>query len=136
MSAFMDVFDRRAVLKGHDNTGGRADYLAGLQGRLVFAAPKIEAIVTVRYVPDRYVVTPESFNTYLKTVERLDWDGLEDVALAIVKDIANEMLTRWTQVNLKSAHPELTHVAAHDVTVEDRQPGWHNDDLLYRMAPI
>jgi len=132
----MDVFERRAFLEGHDNTGGRTDYVAGLQGRLNLSAPNAEATVIIRYVPDRHVVTPESFDAYLNTLENLKWDSLEDVALAIVKDISNEMLTRWAQVNLKSTHPDLAHVSLHDVTVEDRQPGWRNDDLLYRMAPV
>ena len=132
----MDVFARRAVLQGLDNPGGRNDYVTGLQGRMTPIHYDGELNVFIRYVPDRMVVTPESFEAYLGTVEKLEWSSLEDMANAMVKDVSNEMLTRWTQVVLKAAHPELAHIANHEVNVEDRQPGWRNDDLIFRLAPL
>lgn len=132
----IDVFKRRAVLKGLDNPGGRADYVTGIQGRLVLAGFDHPISVAIRYVPDRYVVTPESFEAYLKTLEALRWDSLEEVAVAVAKDISNELLTRWTQANLRSGDPDSDQGLTHDVTIEDRQPGWRNDDLLYRLTPV
>ncbi|MDD9877236.1 MAG: hypothetical protein OXR84_07320 [Magnetovibrio sp.] len=132
----MDVFERRAILQGTDNPGGRVDYVAGLQGEITLTGFGTRIVVAVRYVPDRYVVTSASFDAYLKRIEEISWASLEEAALTVVKDISNEMLTRWAQVNLKAVHADLAHVARHDVTVEDRQPGWRNDDLLYRLAPL
>lgn len=132
----MDVFTRRAILQGLDNPGGRNDYVTGLQGRMtpVHYAGSVDVIV--RYVPDRMVVTPDSFEAYLETVKGLEWSCLEDMANAMVKDVSNEMLTRWTQVILRAGQPELEHIGSHEVSVEDRQPGWRNDDLIFRLAPL
>ncbi len=132
----MDVFARRALLQGQENPGGRTDYVSGLQGRLTAKNLGGNIVSIVRYVPDRFVLVPDSFNSYLKTMETLPWPTLEDLATALVKDISNEMLTRWTQVNLKADQADFAHVAAHEVTIEDRQPGWRNDDLIYRLPPL
>jgi len=132
----MDVFARRSLLQGRPNPGGGADYVSGLQGTLTPKSPTGSLDVTIRYVPGKLVLAPESFEDYLHLLEELDWPTLEDLATAIVKDISNEMLTRWSQVNVKSAQSGLDHVATHEVTVEDQQPGWRNDDLIFRLPPI
>ncbi|MBT6607847.1 MAG: hypothetical protein HOB37_05200 [Rhodospirillaceae bacterium] len=132
----MDVFKRRAVLKGLDTPGGGADYVTGIQGQLTLTGFDHPVSIAIRYVPDRYVVTPESFQAYLETLEALTWNTLEEVAVAAAKDISNELLTRWAQANLRTGDPENDQALTHDVTIEDRQPGWRNDDLLYRLTPI
>lgn len=132
----MDVFDRRALLKGKINPDSRADYVATLHGLCVPQKMDVSVAVIVRYVPGRLVLSPDSLAAYLETLAGLDWPTLEDLATAIVKDVSNEMLTRWAQVNVKSEQTGLGHVSAHEVTVEDRQPGWRNDDLIYRLPPV
>ena len=67
----MDVFKRRAVLKGLDNPGGGADYVTSIQGQLTLTGFDHPVSIAIRYVPDRYVVTPESFQAYLETPEAL-----------------------------------------------------------------
>lgn len=99
----MDVFARRAIVMGHDNPGGRTDYVAGLEGRIEPPAYGGDVGVVVRYVPDRLVLAPDSFEAYLATVEDIGWSSLEEMAAAMVANISNEMLTRWTQVNLRAA---------------------------------
>ena len=72
----------------------------------------------------------------MKTLEALTWNTLKEVAVAAAKNISNELLTRWAQANLRTGDPENDQALTHDVTIEDRQPGWRNDDLLYRLTPI
>ena len=49
----MDVFKRRAVLKGLDNPGGGADYVTGIQGQLTLTGFDHPVSIAIRYVPDR-----------------------------------------------------------------------------------
>jgi hypothetical protein len=85
--------------------------------------------VTLRYVADRLVLTPESFLNYLRMRARDANEILpEALAVSIAEDVANELVPKWLQVSVHAAGP-----LAHTVTVEDRQPGWDHPTLLRNL---
>jgi len=64
------------------------------------------------------------------------WHNPEDLAVTVLTDINNEVITRWIQVQVNV--PELQHhaVDTHGVVIEDRQPGWDNPALMARLVQI
>ncbi len=126
--ALENAFQRREILDSLGNPGGKDDYVIGLRGRMRTDREGAEATVVIRYIPDKLILKPESLQTYLDALEAMEWDSLERIAVTIAKDIGNQLVTRWVQATLR--------IGSHDVSVEDRQPGWRNDDLLWRLPPI
>ena len=79
----MDVVERREKLATKENPDSRMDYVSSLQGRL--AAAGAAARITLRYVPDRWIVTPDGFDAYLAGLGDQDWANLESLATAILE---------------------------------------------------
>lgn len=131
----MELHERRALLKPAPNPGTGRDYVVTLRGTLKLNGLAGETAAIIRYVPDREIVEPENFQHYLTTIQSLEWESLEAAAVAILGDISNELVSRWTQVALKH-QPAGDALHEHDISIEDNQPGWHNEDLLYRLPPI
>lgn len=120
---------RRAPLRTAANPAGTADTLV-----ILAAEPRPGLRVTLRYVPDRWIVTAASLDAYLKTLLAAPgWEeaGAEALAVTVLEDIANEAVPRWTEVQA-DAHTPLLHGAL----ATDRQPGWDNQALLARLAPF
>jgi NADPH-dependent 7-cyano-7-deazaguanine reductase QueF len=85
-----------------------------------------ESGVRIRYVPDRLVLTRESFMAYLRARHREMREILpEAFAVSVAEDIANEIVPKWLQVTFAAEG-----LLRHAVTVEDRQPGWDHPTLL------
>lgn len=115
---------RREHLTTTPNPDARHDYLVTLTGE-----PQPGTRLELRYVPDRWVIDPAGFAAYLG--ELADFPGgLEALALAVLDDVGNEAVPRWTEVRAARARTEH---AGHRVVVEDRQPGWDNPHLFARM---
>ncbi len=131
-----DAFKRREILETLGNPGGNDDYVIGLRGHLRFDREDEDTTVVLRYIPDQLILKPGSLETYLLAIESMDWDSLEQIAVTIAKDIANQLVTRWVQATLRCEPAATERIGSHDVSVEDRQPGWRNDDLLWRLPPI
>lgn len=131
-----NAFKRREILESLANPGGKDDYVIGLRGRMRTGREGEEATVVIRYIPDRLILKPESLESYLRAVEAMDWDSLERIAVTITKDIGNQLVTRWVQATLRCEPTSTQRIGSHDVSVEDRQPDWRNDDLLWRLPPI
>lgn len=129
----MDVVERREKLATKENPDSRMDYVSSLQGRL--AAAGAAARITLRYVPDRWIVTPDGFDAYLAGLGDQDWANLESLATAILDDINNEVVARWVQVVVDRQNEAEDGVTdeRHSVMLEDRQPKWGNDALLSRL---
>jgi NADPH-dependent 7-cyano-7-deazaguanine reductase QueF len=131
----MDAIERRDILAPQANPNGSRDYVVILRGeRAVSANGPVSATVILRYVPDRFVLPVESFQAYLDRIAGIDWPSLEAAAAAVLDDIANEVLARWSQVTLRVADEDGS--GGHEIAMEDHQPGWHNEDLLYRLPPV
>ncbi len=132
----MDLIQRREILAPIANPGGGRDYVITLRGILELQAHGGVMAVTLRYVPDRQVLVPDNYRDYLVTIGTLKWETLEATAVAMLDDVSNELLPRWAQVNLRHVDDGNTHTAGHDISLEESQPGWRNDDLLYRLPPV
>ena len=110
---------RRECLTITANPDARHDYLVVLSGE-----PQPGTVLELRYVPDRWVIDPAGFAAYLSQLAGFP-GGLEALALAVLDDVGNEAVPRWTEVR--------TERIAHRVVVEDRQPMWDNPHLFARM---
>lgn len=130
----MDLNERRALLVLNSNLDRKLDYLVTLSGHLPGGGAR--QLVNVRYVPDKLILEARSFGTYLEALADLKWESPEDLAVTVLTDLNNEVVTRWIQVTINV--PELQHhaVDTHGVTIEDRQPGWDNPALLGRLERI
>ena len=120
--------ERRPLLGSADNPDRDVDYLTILENAAV------DGIFTVslRYVPDKLLLTPTAFEAYLKSLKFGTWDTVQALALAILGDINNEIVPRWVQVEIAKSEPTGP---SHRVLVEDRQPKWDNPALLARLPP-
>lgn len=121
-----DVPARRALLRTLANPTPRRDFVVDLAGHVGGDRP---ADVSLRYVPDRLVLVPDSFVSYLQALDEVALPSLEHLAAAITDDVANEVVARWTQV-IVTTNPGGP---GHSVLVEDRQPRWDNKSLLERL---
>ncbi len=126
----MDLLKRRALLDTQSNPDTGHDYVVTLSGSV---AGLRTTTVTLRYVPDRSILTPSSLEGYLKTIGELNWSGLEEAAAAIRDDLNNEIVPRWLQVSLRASVNAQGSVQRHDILLEDRQPKWDNPSLLSRL---
>lgn len=128
----MDPCERRELLRTRANPGGGRDYVITLSGTLKPDGMEAALDVVARYVPDRLIVEPADFETYLRTIQSLRWETLEAVAVAVIDDMSDRLVARWVQVTIRGGSQN----GRHDIAIEDHQPGWHNEDLLYRLPPV
>ncbi len=119
--------ERRHPLTPRDNPTARLDYLVELSGRTGAGT------VTVRYVPDRWVLDSTSFHNYLEKLENSGTDSPEAIGVAVLDDFNNELVPRWLQVTVSGEPADAQRGAEHRVLLEDRQPNWDNPPLLSRL---
>jgi NADPH-dependent 7-cyano-7-deazaguanine reductase QueF len=81
--------------------------------------------LTLAYVPDRSVLTPESFRAYAAGCAAAV-AAPEALAAQIAADVANEVVPKWQRVTVTLVDNGVAHSAA----VEDRQPNWNDSSLL------
>jgi hypothetical protein len=126
--------ERRRLLASEPNPGGQLDYLVLLDSELG-GVGAVEVHVRIAYVPDRDILQPGALEAYLGLFSKQPWLSLEAMALAILDDLNNEIVPRWIMVRLRGQWPGTEpHTIKHSVTVEDRQPGWANPELLAQLA--
>lgn len=121
--------ERRAPLQTAANPAGTADTLV-----ILTAEPHPGLRITLRYVPDRWIVTGAGVKSYLDALLNAPgWTGAgpEALAAAVLDDIANECVPRWAEVQAETDTP-----LAHSALASERQPGWDNPALLARLPPI
>lgn len=135
----MDLMERRALLMTYANPDRKLDYIVTLSGHLpsghMRGGGERQRIV-LRYVPDKLILETRSLGVYLEALAETMWPNPEDLAVTVLTDVNNEVITRWIEVAVDV--PELQHhaVDTHGVVIEDRQPGWDNPALLRRLARI
>ena len=118
---------RREHLTTAANPDARHDYLVELRGE-----PVPGTRLTLRYVPDRSVATPDGIAVYLGALADTTAEtGPEALAIAVLDDLNNELIPRWVEVTVERSRP-----VPHRVVVEDRQPGWDNPPLFARMRRV
>ena len=124
----MDLMSRREILETAENPDQGLDYVITLEGSMgISSGPEISR-VQVRYVPDKSTLSAQSFQKYLKILDKFESEGPEATAIAVLDDLNNEVVPRWVQINLT--------IGSHQVLLEDRQPAWDNQALLSRLKLI
>ncbi|MDX9862841.1 MAG: hypothetical protein RBS99_18180 [Rhodospirillales bacterium] len=126
----METNDRRARLGTSPRPGDHGlDYVVSLGGGISHPTYPVPLSILLRYVPDRWIVQPPSFEAYLAALADSPLASVEAVGVAILEDVSNEVVPRWLQVlvSAESDDPQYT------VLLEDRQPKWDNPALLSRL---
>jgi hypothetical protein len=81
------------------------------------------------YVPDRLILDLDSLVEYLEALADEPWETLEAAATAALDDLINELVARWTRLQLMAGDsPRQT------IIIDDRQPNWDNPALLKRNS--
>ncbi len=122
--------ERREILATRPNPNTGLDYLVAID-----TAASSSHGIRLRYVPDKLLLRPETFETYLAAVTATDELPAEELALAIIEDINNEVVPRWVQVQIENSAtgPEPAS-GAYRVLIEDRQPNWDNPQIIARAS--
>jgi 7-cyano-7-deazaguanine reductase len=133
----MTPHERRSEISAEPNPDTHHDYIVEIKGHVTLpAAATSPAALALRYVPDRLVINPASLGGYLRKLDELSLTTLESIATTILDDINNEIVARWVQVRLTSPDDLHSGIQSHVVILEDRQPGWNNQELLSRLQPF
>ncbi len=126
----MDINTRRALLETAPNPEHSLDYITGLEGSLLIFPKAGPTALAIRYVPDRLIINPPAFGEYLVGLSGLSWQTLEELATTVLGDLSNQLVARWIRVRVTAPNKAYPGIDAHQVVVEDRQPGWNNPALL------
>lgn len=122
--------DRREMLKTRANPQTTLDYLIAID-----AAASSGRAVRLRYVPDKFLLRPEAFDAYLSTLTTASDVAAEELALAIIEDINNEVVPRWVQVRIENlTNDQEPNSSTYRVIIEDRQPNWDNPQITARAS--
>lgn len=122
--------ERREILKTRPNPQSGLDYLVAID-----AAASSGRDIRLRYVPDKLLLRPDAFDAYLTALTSMDELPAEELALAIIEDINNEVVPRWVQVQIKDgANDPAPGAGAYRVLIEDRQPNWDNPQIVARAS--
>ena len=132
----MDINERRTLLETALNPDETLDYISGLEGSILVFPKSGPTVLAIRYVPDRRIVNPSAFGEYLVGLSSLQWQTLEELATTVLGDLSNQLVARWVRVRVTAPNKAYPGVGAHEVVVEDRQPGWNNPSLLSREETL
>ncbi len=126
-----DPVTRRGILETRANPQTALDYLVAIDA----TAASPGRTIHLRYVPDKLLLRPDSFGTYLTMLTGSSDTPPEEHAITIIEDINNEVVPRWVQVQVRST-PEDRRAAVNGyrVVVEDRQPNWDNPNIIPRSS--
>ncbi len=120
-----DLHTRRALLSTEPAPQPRHDAIVNLSGNIG------DVTVRLRYVPDRDLLTPQGFATYLTALSPTGNGPLEITAQTILEDINDQVIPCWLEVLTSSETGDIKQ----DVRIEDRQPKWQDRGLLDRLPP-
>ena len=124
---------RRETIKTRVNPSSDADYVITLRTEMTLLQQNSPIRVTIRYVPDKKIMTPGTIEAYFNHLKSENWETLEDLATTITSDFKNELLTRWCNITIRSTLIIDGVVGEHNIFAEDRAPNWDNDRLLSRL---
>lgn len=126
---------RRALLKSLPSPATGHDYLVDLHIILRLQTRPNALDLRIRYVPDRDLLDQHHTADYWRHLEAYQWPSLPELALSVLEDLNNEIIPRWLQVQLRD--PTLQDRCQDQmITVEDKQPGWHNQRLMDRIGRV
>ena len=121
--------ERRQILATRANPRRPIDYLVELQTTLPKPLAGRPASLVLSYVPDHLILDLDSLVDYLAALADEPWETLEAAATAALDDLINELVARWTRLQLMAGDsPRQT------IIIDDRQPNWDNPALLKRNS--
>ena len=122
LDTFQEIDQRRSMIEIHRNPKAGLDYSITLDRALPLSDIAGDVILTIRYIPDHFVATPESLDAYSAHLAAQDWSSLENLAATLIDDLNNELIPRWIEVCLKTtlAGGET----GYEIRMEDRRPDW------------
>ena len=122
----------RSLLRTVPSPQNSPDYMTVLEGGVSWRKGR----VSLNYVPDRFIVTEESWGDYLCALGDASWDTLEAITLRILNDVNNEVVPRWLRVrgSVSADVSGLPDRVTHAVVVDDHQPLWDNFALIERWS--
>ncbi len=135
MVSVEDLIKRRATLSVTQNPDRKLDYIVTLDAHPPDCGGKT-CHMTLRYVPDRYVLDAAAFGDYLNAAAGVVWNTPEDLAVTVLGDVNDRIIPRWVHVSFSITQGRDCCVDTHTIVIEDRQPGWDNENLLQRLARI
>ncbi|WP_138379772.1 hypothetical protein [Luteithermobacter gelatinilyticus] len=124
----------KKLLISHNNPDKRRDYVISLRKIVTFNHNSY--VFTLRYVPDKLILQHGAFDDYLEQCQILgqlpEWTTPEGLALHVLEDIMDEIVPKW--VGLSIVRKGEDGGLEVKIAVEDRQPQWHDEALLQRLA--
>ena len=131
----MNIEKRREALNTIVNPENKVDFIVSTSHHFSNSILNINGLANIYYIPDKYILAADSIQNYLNLLENEKILTLEELASAILFDLNNEIVARWTQVNLikSNKNKNLNINATHIVTIEDHQPNWDNFKILSRI---
>jgi len=125
---------RRAALRLRPNPAPRLTYRITLEAGLD-TIPGRPLRLTVDYVPDRGVLDGAAFAAYARLLGASAWAGPEDLGVAVLDDINNEVVPRWVRVAVSTDSQGGRTLPKHAVLLEDWQPTWNAEAVATTSAP-
>lgn len=129
----MDTLERRGLIAVTENPETRIDYLSVLHVQIERAGHAGTISILMRYVPDRQIIEAAAWSDYVTSVSAEETASAEWLATTILADANDVAIARWMEIVVETADPEG---CRHLVAVSDTQPGWSNETLLARLAPL
>lgn len=121
-----DSFTRRGLIQLLSMPQPRHDAV------VVMSAPVAHGTVRLRYVPDRYLIDPETFATYLESLPLTLQDHVLVWAQMILEDVNDQVIPCWLEVKLDRA---VDMKPVEQAIIEDKQPRWQDPGILGRLEP-
>ncbi len=129
MVAEMEIHERRAMLASSPNPDRSLDYISVLSGQLSPQPDMAPHDVRLRYVPGSFILHPDAWQRYLAAIGSMTWDSMELMAVTMVGDTNDHLVPRWIEISLSSVRAG----ADMQVIVDEREPGWNNENILARL---
>ena len=102
--------------------------LPGLAPPVSSASPVSPVSIALRYVPDALILATGSLPQLISPLCGQLWENPESFAAAILDQLNNELVPRWIHVTVTHGNMQ--------VTMEDRQPLWDNQQLIARLGAL
>jgi len=122
----MDLNQKRDLLETLPNPNKNIDYLITLKAK----SPDGTIEIQLRYIPDRMILSAQSFPNYVSSLFKAEEQTLEHYATRLAEDIHDELVTRWINASFNQIKSDGSE---HCITIEDRQPQWNNQQLIARL---
>lgn len=124
--------ERRGLLATRPNPGAGSPFFVRFTATVELAAGGPPAAVELSFVPARVVLEPAAFGAYCARLATLALPGAEDLGVMVRNDADDALMPRFLRVVVSV--PACFGRPAHQVVLEDSEPGWSAEGL--RLPPL